>query len=156
LRDLPNLNLEIDLLKNTLSTIIENIEVWDNSLSFLFCDCLVKIIEDLLLKIKFDNENNINNDSDRNPNNHEINNVLINLIIKFYIKFIEENETDLTSYFIRGFNDIIESLGKYKKVNLDNEIIEKASSMGSFGKKNTLRKYSLFFCTCLIRVINNH
>ncbi len=65
---------------------------------------------------------------------------------------IENNETDMTIYYIRGFNDIIETLSKYKKVILEHEIIDKASIMGSFGKKNTLRKYSLFFCTSLIRV----
>ena len=138
---MPNLDLDNDLLKSTISTIIENIEVWDNSLSFLFSDCLRKLIEKI--KIKLDN---------KTFSNSIFYNSLMNIILKFYIEIIENNETDLTIYYLRGFNDIIESLSKFRKVIVENDTIEKVSSMGSFGKKNTLRKYSLFFCTSLIRV----
>ena len=145
---MPNLDLDNDLLKNTVSTIIENIEVWDNSLSFLFSDCLVKLIKKIIEKINSNPENNL-------PSYAIFYNNLINTILKFFMDIIENNDTDMTLHYIRGFNDIIECLSKYKKVIVEQEIIEKASGMGSFGKKNTLRKYSLFFCTCLIRVINN-
>jgi len=145
LKDLPNLNLDNELLKSTIISIIEKIEIWDNSLSFIFSDCLgylMKKITSNLLTI-----------SEKNSYSNSLFQIsLINLILKFYINIIENNETEMTLYFIRGFNDIIETLSKYKKVTVEQEIIQKASIMGSFGKKNTLRKYSLFFCTCLIRV----
>ncbi len=137
--------MENALLKSIIQTIIENIEVWDNSLFYLFSDCLGKLVENIINKIKLK--------PDYNTYSNEIfHNIIINMIIKFYMDIIENNETDMTIYYIRGFNDIIETLSKYKKVILEHEIIDKASIMGSFGKKNTLRKYSLFFCTSLIRV----
>lgn len=139
------MNLENELLQSTISSIIENIEVWDNSLSFLFSDCLGKLINKIIDRIIYHPETNSFSNSIFNTN-------LINLILKFYIDIIENTETDLTSYYIKGFNDIIETLSRYKKILVNHEIIEKVSFMGSFGKKNTLRKYSLFFCTCLIRV----
>jgi len=145
LHDLPNLNLENDLLKSTINSVIENIEVWDNSLSFTFSDCLEKIMEKIIHKIIADTES-------ISYSNNIFYNDLINLILNFYINFIENTETDITMYYIRGFNDIIETLSKYKRVIIEQEIIEKVSIMGSFGKKNMLRKYSLFFCTCLLRV----
>lgn len=145
MQDLPNLNLDYELLKNTIVGIIENIEIWDNSLSFLFSDCLGKLIEKMINNLLFSSKN-------VSYSNSILQNTLINMILKFYIIIIENNETDMTLYFIRGFNDIVETLSKYQDVIVDQEIIEKASAMGSFGKKNNLRKYSLFFCTCLIRV----
>jgi len=145
LQDLPNLNLDNELLRNTIAAIIENIEVWDNSLSSLFSDCLGKITEKIINKIITEQEKS-------KLINSIFYNGFINMILKFYVSIIENNENDMTLHFLRGFNDIIEILSKFKKVIVDSEIIEKASSMGSFGKKNTLRRYSLFFCTCLIRV----
>ena len=146
MQDLPNLNLDNELLKSTIASIIENIEVWDNSLCFLFSDCLAQLIEKRINNIIVNPEINT-------YSNSFFLNSLINLILKFYVNIIENTETDITLHYIRGFNDIIETLSKYKKVIVEQEIIDKASAMGSFGKKNTLRKYSLFFCTCLIRVI---
>ncbi len=146
MQDLPNLNLDNELLKSTISSIIENIEVWDNSLSFLFSDCLGKLIEKIIDKILANPASNSNSES-------LFQNSLINLILKFYLNIIENTETDMTLHYIRGFNEIIEKLSKYKKIFVDEEIVGKAYAMGSFGKKNTLRRYSLFFCTCLIRVI---
>ncbi len=146
MQDLPNFNLENDLLKTTITNIIEKIEVWDNSLSFLFSDCLEKLIKKII-------NNLITNPETNSYSNNLFHNSLFNLILKFYITIIESTETDITLHYIRGFNEIIEILNKHKKVILNQEIIEKASAMGSFGKKNALRKYSLFFCTCLMRVI---
>lgn len=145
MHDLPNLNLDNELLKNTVATIIENIEVWDNSLSSLFSDCLGKIMQKLIDRTK------TIQDRSKITNGIFINE-FINMILSFYISIIENNENYLTVYYLRGFNDIIETLSKYKKTIVDSELIDKASSMGSFGKKSTLRRYSLFFCTCLIRV----
>ena len=153
MQDLPYLNLENEILKNTIITIIENIELWDNSLSYLFSDCLVKIIENSVSEIKLNDENNLNNNNITNLKSNSFNNNIINLILRFYICFIEYNDNYITIYYIRSFNAIIEILSKYRIVNVEIDLIEKATSMGSFGKKNTLRKYSLFFCTCLIRVI---
>lgn len=146
MQDLPNINLDNEILKTTITNIIENIEVWDNSLSFLFSDCLGKLVEKIIINL-------IANPETNTYSNSLFHNSLFNSILKFYINIIENTETDITVHYIRGFNDIIETLSKYKKVIVDQEIIEKATIMGSFGKKNTLRKYSLFFCTCLMRVI---
>lgn len=139
--------MENDLLKNSISTIIQNIEVWDNKLSYMFSDCLGKLIDNIMVKLS----NNIENSSFSISNFH---NCLINMILNFFINIIENNDTDMTMHYTKGFNNIIETLSKYKKIIVENEIIEKVSMMGSFGKKNNLRKYSLFFCICLIRVKN--
>ncbi len=140
------MDLDNELLKNTIATIIENIEVWDNSLSNLFSNCLGKIIKKIINKISSEQERS-------EKTNSSFHNEFINMILNFYISIIENNENDLTIYYLTGFNEIIENLCKYRKIIVDSEIIEKASAMGSFGKKNTQRRYSLFFCTCLIRVI---
>lgn len=137
--------MENDLLKNSILTIIQNIEVWDNKLSYLFSDCLGKLIDNIM-----DKQAQIIENTSFSISNFY--NSLINMILKFYINIIENNDTDMTIYYIKGFNNIIETLSKYKKIIVENEIIEKASMMGSFGKKNNLRKYSLFFCISLIRV----
>jgi hypothetical protein len=137
--------LDNELLKNTVATIIENIEVWDNSLSTLFSDCLGKLTQKIVNKESSEQVKN-------KTANSIFNNEFINIILNFYISIIENNENDLAVYYLKGFNDIVETLSKYRKTIVDHEIIEKASSMGSFGKKSTLRRYSLFFCTCLIRV----
>ena len=161
---MPNLNLDKETLKTSLTNIIENIELWDDLLILKFSDCLCSLGRNLIIKldkIKIEDNNNFKPEIDILLNdkkkiyceNDEIKfyNKILNIIIKFYIDIIENNENEICNYYIRKFNDLTEILEKYKII-VDQDIIDKASIMGSFGKKNNHRKYSLFICTCLIRV----
>lgn len=133
-----------------------------------FSETLFKIGEKLIIRmtsqttskpvqiplINFNTSNsfaNINTSANFKNNNFENN--LINMIFKFFIFIIELDEKEICKFYIKNFYELIEILSIYKKVILiDTETIDKVSLMGSFGKKNNHRKYSLFLCTCFIRV----
>lgn len=137
--------------------IIENIELWDNKLLLKFSDSIVKITGNIIDKIHYCHKKNDNkSDEDTLVKNNFYNN-LINIFIKYLIGIIENDESEISKYYLEGFNDIIEILSQYKQIFVEPDIIERVCIMGSFGKKSTLRKYSLYFCSSLIRVnfINN-
>ena len=137
--------MDCELLKSTICSIIENIELWDNSLLFKYSDCLDRIVkkidENLTLNIK---DNLITNETFFNG--------IINIIFRFYINIIENSESEISIHYVRGFDNIIDTLSDKKRTKIEPDIIEMVSLMGSFGKKNVLRRYSLFFCTSFIKV----
>jgi hypothetical protein len=147
LNDLPELNLNNDLLKSTICTIIENIELWDNSLLLKYSDCLELIVKKIDKITSLNIKNNItNNDL------YIFSNGIINIIFRYFLNIIENSESEISLYYVRGFDSIIDCLSINKNFKIDSDIIENVSLMGSFGKKTILRRYSLFFSTSFLRV----
>ena len=106
--------------------------------------------------INFNTSNSFaNTNTNSNIKNNNFENNLMNIIFNFFIFIIELDEKEICKFYIKNFYELIEILSTYNKVILiDTEILDKVSMMGSFGKKNNHRKYSLFLCTCFIRVNN--
>lgn len=144
MRELPDLNLDFDLLKNTINSIIENIELWEDSLLYKFSDCLTRVVK------KFD-DSLLSEQKEIKEQEIRLNEI-VNIIFRYYINIIESGEKDISKHYVRGFDDIIGILSNKKRINIERDIIENISLMGSFGKKNILRRFSLFYCTSLIKV----
>lgn len=139
------MNLEYEFLKSTLCSIIENIELWENSLIYKYSDCLVKIIRKLDKEISISRENN-------EIQEEILLNGIINIIFRFFLNIIENSDTEISFHYIKGFDEIINTLYENKRTIIESDIIDNVCIMGSFGKKNLLRRFSLFFCTSFIRV----
>jgi hypothetical protein len=139
--------LNNDLLKNTICSIIENIELWDNSLLLKYSDCLEFIVKKIDKYTTLNIKNNIINNE-----LYHFSNEMINIIFRYFLNIIENSESEISLYYVRGFDNIIDSLSIKKNFKVESDIIENVSLMGSFGKKTILRRYSLFFCTSFLRV----
>ena len=79
-------------------------------------------------------------------------NVMINIIFRYYLNIIENSESEISLYYIRGFDNIIDILSFHKKIKIEYDVIEKVSLMGSFGKKTLLRRFSLYFSISFLKV----
>jgi hypothetical protein len=140
------MNLDYELLKITICSIIEDIELWENTLMLKYSDCLERIIKKIEEKMSYYIEN-------KALGIEIILSRIINIIFRYYINIIENCENDISSHYIKGFDNIIDILSENKRTKIERDIIELVCSMGSFGKKNYLRRFSLFFCTSFIKVI---
>lgn len=78
---------------------------------------------------------------------------IVNIIFRYFINIIENSESEISIHYIKGFDNIIDTLEVNKRFIIESDIIEMVSLMGSFGKKNILRRYSLFFSTCFLKVL---
>jgi hypothetical protein len=140
--------LEYESLKITICSIIEDIELWENTLMLKFSDCLERIVKKIDEGMSVHIEN-------KTIGNEIISSRIINIIFRYYINMIEISENDISSHYIKGFDNIIDILLLTKETKIERDIIDLVSSMGSFGKKNNLRRLSLFFCTSFIKVNKN-
>lgn len=141
------MNLNTELLTNTICSIIENIELWDNTLLYKYSDCLDRLVAKI-------DENFTKNLQNKNTTNESFYNKIINIIFRYFLNIIESSENDIAMHYIKGFDNVIDTLSIYKRFKIESDIIEKVSLMGSFGKKNILRRYSLFFSTSFLKVKN--
>jgi hypothetical protein len=77
---------------------------------------------------------------------------LINIILKHFIKFMMTVEKIICDEYIQNFNDLIGCLSVKYKINIPNDLIEYSFNLGKFGQTLINRRFSGYFCTCLIRV----
>jgi len=77
---------------------------------------------------------------------------LLNLIVKFFVKIITHEEEILSKEYIRNLNEIVEVISENNRIRLDKELVEICTSMGSFGNTVKMKRFSVYFCTCLLRV----
>ena len=97
-------------------------------------------------------KNFTNNFQNNLTTNESFYNGIINIIFRYFLNIIENSESEISLHYIRGFDNIIDTLSINKRFKIESDIIDKVSLMGSFGKKNILRRYSLFFSTSFLKV----
>jgi hypothetical protein len=119
----------------TITGIMEHIEIWDQNLHMSFAAALCRTVEEIT-KIRRDSNYT-----------H-----LVNIIIKFFIMTISNETKNIGEEYIRNFNEVIDIMTEKYRLNIDSEIVEISTTMGSFGKNVVSRRYSVYFCACLIRV----
>jgi hypothetical protein len=125
-----------ETLSHTVYYIIENVEIWEQSLQYSFANSLSRCIEEIIL---LKQESSFED--------------LINGIIKFFIKTITNEEKNLSDEYVKNFNDIIQNLKTgNRKIEIEKEIIDNCTTMGSFGKPSPIRRFSVYFCASIIRV----
>jgi hypothetical protein len=124
-----------EIFPKTIKYIMDNIDIWDPQLQFAFARSLRESIENIL-------------------NSESVMNIekIILITIKFFIKTIANEEKNLSIEYVKNFNELVELLSERYRVNVTDDIIESSTVLGSFGKPTINRRYSVFFCTSLIRV----
>lgn len=77
---------------------------------------------------------------------------MINVILKFFIETIANDEKNLSDEYIRNFNEIINKLSDCLRIYIDQDIIDKITNMGGYTRNSVSRRYSVYFCCSIIRV----
>lgn len=133
----------LDIFKTFVEHTIENMDMWKSELLIAFANALNKSIIKMT-KLKLELESDVSKAKKYTA--------LINTIIKFFINTIASEAKETCDEFIKNFNEFIEVLNKEFRIDLNKEIIDLASSLGSFSNPSFLRRYSAYFCSSLIRI----
>ena len=122
---------------------IENMDVWKSQLLIAFATALHKSI---IKMAKFKSENSIETTKSKSyiP--------VINTILKFFISTITSEGKETCEEFLKYFDDLIDVLNKELRFDIDREIIDISTSLGSFSNPSILRRYSAYFCSSLLRI----
>ena len=122
------------MIEFTVKRIIDIVDSWDETIQIDFAKSLFRTIEKLS---KYDKRNKISSIS--------------NIIIKFFIHNISNDDNNLTIEFLKIFDNIITMMLNYK-IDIDKEILSIIDSLGAFGQDTLSRRYSVYFSTCILRV----
>lgn len=79
----------------------------------------------------------------------------INPLIKLLIKIIVTDDKTVSEEYIIAFTVIVTFYSTYKKVKVDQDIIDNINQMGSFGRSPPYKRFSVFFCSGLMQMMSN-
>ena len=68
------------------------------------------------------------------------------------MKVISNEQKELSIEYLRNFEEIVELLKEKCRIKLSKEVIESSTSMGNFGMPIMIRRYSVYFCSSLMKV----
>ena len=114
---------------------MENIELVDKKSQILLSESLCNLAK------------NLSKDENFEKNIVEIKKILIHFFIA-----ISTLEKAVSDEYILNLNEIINEFPH--KIKIDRDLIEYATSLGKFGQSIRNRKFSVYFCICLIRLGN--
>ena len=85
---------------------------------------------------------------------------IYNLIIKFCMKIISTDDKNvynaftyqISDYYVQALNQIVSFFTIHGKIKIDNDIIDFTINLGNFGKSAISRRFSVYFCSCILQV----
>jgi hypothetical protein len=85
---------------------------------------------------------------------------IYNLIIKFCMKIISTDDKNVSNtfshkisdYYVQALNQIVSFFSVHGKIRIDNDIIDFTINLGNFGKSAISRRFSVYFCSCILQV----
>jgi hypothetical protein len=75
--------------------------------------------------------------------------------MKIMIKMILTAEESISLNYLESFEMLIQFFVNFKKINIEKEILDNVSQMGAYGKNSQSRRYSVYFCSSIIRICTN-
>ena len=121
--------------------IMEDIEIYDNSSQILFSESIGELAKKFSV-----NNNDYNNDHSKE----------LTIILKHFMIAISTLEKSISDEYVIHFNDLINKFCENNfKIIINKELIEYTISLGKFGQSCVNKKFSVFFCVCLIRISKN-
>ena len=126
---------------------MENIELYEKNTQLLFAKSLVELGK------FFSNNNNSKNKNKKDIDLHEEE---MTKILNHFFSCILKLEKTVSDEHCQYLNQLIDSLvNNHYRIGFKKEIIDFANNLGKFGQSYTNRKYSVYFCSVLIRIGNN-
>lgn len=123
------------LIFSSISSLMENIELVDKKCQILLSESLCNLVK------------NLSKNENMSKNLVEIKKILMHFFIA-----ISTLEKAVSDEYIINLNEIIKEFPY--KIKIDRDLIEYATSLGKFGQNVRNRKFSVYFCVCLIRLGN--
>jgi hypothetical protein len=127
------------LFLHCINSVFEYLEIWEDSLQLEFAKAITNCFSEYHEKSNFViYENSIQS---------------INIILKYFMKIISTNDANISESYLLAFSSIIHFMTKNNfKIKVENDLIEYANNLGSFGKPFISRRFSVYFCSCLTQV----
>ncbi len=124
-----------------ITTIMDDIELYEKSSQMLFCESIGKLAEKFSEKRKDDKIDHLNE---------------LFLILKHFLIGISTLEKSISDEYVINFNNLINTFCNNNfQIVIHNELIEYTISLGKFGQSIVNKKFSVFFCVSLIRISKN-
>ena len=128
-----------------ITNIMENIELYEKNTQFLFAKSLVELGKSFSVK------------STKNKNKEkDLHEEEMNQIINHFFTCILKLEKTVSDEHCKYLNELVEALvNNNYRIEIKKEIIDFSNNLGKFGQSYTNRRFSVYFCTILIRIGNN-
>ena len=128
-----------------ITNIMENIELYEKNTQFLFAKSLVELGKSFSVK------------SSKNKNKeNDLHEEEMNQIINHFFTCIIKLEKTVSDEHCKYLNELVEALVKNNyRIEIKKDIIDFSNNLGKFGQSYTNRRFSVYFCTILIRIGSN-
>jgi hypothetical protein len=125
-----------------ITNIMENIELYEKNTQFLFAKSLVELGKSFSVK------------STKNKNKEkDLHEEEMNQIINHFFTCILKLEKTVSDEHCKYLNELVETLvNNNYRIEIKKEIIDFSNNLGKFGQSYTNRRFSVYFCTILIRI----
>jgi len=128
-----------------ITNIMENIELYEKNTQFLFAKSLVELGKSFSVK----STKNKNKENDLHVDE-------MNQIINHFFTCIIKLEKTVSDEHCKYLNELVEELvNNNYRIEIKKEIIDFSNNLGKFGQSYTNRRFSVYFCTVLIRIGSN-
>ena len=130
-----------------IENIMENIELYEKNTQLLFAKSLIELGKYFSQKT---------NDKNKNKKEIDLHEEEMTKIINHFFSCILKLEKTVSDEHCQCLNKLIDSLvNSHYRIEFKKEIIDFANNLGKFGQSYTNRRYSVYFCTVLIRIGSN-
>ena len=130
-----------------IENIMENIELYEKNIQLLFAKSLIDLGKYFSQKV---------NDKNKNNKKIDLHEEEMTRIINHFFSCILKLEKTVSDEHCQYLNQLIDSLvNSHYRIEFKKEIIDFANNLGKFGQSYTNRRYSVYFCTVLIRIGSN-
>ena len=130
-----------------ITNIMENIELYEKNTQFLFAKSLVELGKSFSVK----STKSKNKEKEKDLHEEEI-----NQIINHFFTCILKLEKTVSDEHCKYLNELVETLvNNNYRIEIKKEIIDFSNNLGKFGQSYTNRRFSVYFCTVLIRIGSN-
>jgi len=128
-----------------ITNIMENIELYEKNTQFLFAKSLVELGKSFSVK----SAKNKNKEKDLHEEE-------MNQIINHFFTCIIKLEKTVSDEHCKYLNELVETLvNNNYRIEIKKGIIDFSNNLGKFGQSYTNRRFSVYFCTILIRIGSN-
>ena len=141
----------IEYFFSIIENIMDNIELYEKNTQLLFAKSLVELGEYFS-----ENSKNLKNNKNKNKKDIDLHEEEMTKILNHFFTCILKLEKTVSDEHCKYLNQLIDSLvNNNYRIEFKKELINFANNLGKFGQSYTNRRYSVYFCTVLIRIGSN-
>ena len=134
-----------------IENIMDNIELYEKNTQLLFAKSLVELGEYFS-----EGSKHLKHNKNKSKKDIDLHEEEMTKILNHFFTCILKLEKTVSDEHCKHLNKLIDSLvNNNYRIEFKREIIDFANNLGKFGQSYTNRRYSVYFCTVLIRIGSN-